>query len=464
MQNNNPNNHLQEDELDLKDILKLLINSKKLIILITLVITILGLIYSNQKTPLYESTALIEIGQYDTFEKENITQNLSLQLLESSSKLVQDLNIDFIYRPDYKVNFLSIKTLLQDKLIKVEIRSPSIESGKKTLNAMVEYIENRHSNLLQRIANQLTYKIESLDNQIKFTNSTLLAQNEDDKLGISNQIESLDNQIEFTNSTLLAQNEDDKLGISNQIESLDNQIEFTNSTLLAQNEVDKFRISNQIESLSIEITGLDRKIKSLDNIIIADKNNLVLLESNPELFILRASQSPTLDQVIFSYKSRRIDYEDDKIKSLREKNNLENQLKILENSNLENEKIFKLSHQKDNLENQLKILENSNLENEKIFELSHQKDNLENQLKILENSNLENEKIFELSHQKDNLELELEFLMKQKHTNSQLIGEIQTYSVESKKGPTIFLSFIFGLLLSIVIVLINNWLKTLKEE
>ena len=32
----------------------------------------------------------------------------------------------------------------------------------------------------------------------------------------------------------------------------------------------------------------------------------------------------------------------------------------------------------------------------------------------------------------DNLELELEFLMKQKYTNSQLIGEIQTDSLDSK--------------------------------
>ena len=55
MQNNNPNNYLQEDEIDLKEIFKLLINSKKLIIAITLVITTLGAIYSFQKVPVYKS-------------------------------------------------------------------------------------------------------------------------------------------------------------------------------------------------------------------------------------------------------------------------------------------------------------------------------------------------------------------------------------------------------------------------
>ena len=45
MQNNNPNDYLQEDEIDLKETFRLLINSKKLIITITLVITTLGAIY-----------------------------------------------------------------------------------------------------------------------------------------------------------------------------------------------------------------------------------------------------------------------------------------------------------------------------------------------------------------------------------------------------------------------------------
>ena len=63
MQNNNPNDYLQE-EIYLKDIIKLLINSKKLIIVTTLIVTLLGAIYSFQKAPVYKSTALIEIGYY----------------------------------------------------------------------------------------------------------------------------------------------------------------------------------------------------------------------------------------------------------------------------------------------------------------------------------------------------------------------------------------------------------------
>ena len=58
--------------------------------------------------------------------------------------------------------------------------------------------------------------------------------------------------------------------------------------------------------------------------------------------------------------------------------------------------------------------------------------------------------------------LELESLLKQNSTETQLIGEIMT--VKSTQRIIIFLSLMLGLLLSIVIILINNSLKPLKEE
>jgi LPS O-antigen subunit length determinant protein (WzzB/FepE family) len=346
MQNNNPNDYLQQDEITLKEMFMLLINSKKLIITITLIITTLGAIYSFQKVPKYESSALIEIGQYDTFEEENI-------LLESAPELIQNLNIVFIHKSKDNES-LSIKTI-EGKLIKIKIHKFSIEEGKKTLDQIAKYIENRHSLLLsnstQKAENQLTYKIKSLNNQIEHSKSALLTQNEDEKL----------------------------------------------------------RISNQIESLNSELPSLDTTIELLNEIIVADQNNLLLLKSNAELFIQRAAQSPTLDQIIFSYKGKLIDYENEKIK------------------------------------------------------LSSQKDTLETQLMILESNDLVSDEVFKLSQEKDKLELELEFLTNQNPNSTQLIGEIVIRDISTKKELIILLSFIFGLFLSIMLVFINNFYKAFKE-
>ena len=92
MQNNNPNDFTQENDIDLKRVVELLINSKKLIITITLVITTLSVIYNYQRTPEYQANAMVEIGQYyDALDNETI-------LIESASDLIQNLKILFIYK------------------------------------------------------------------------------------------------------------------------------------------------------------------------------------------------------------------------------------------------------------------------------------------------------------------------------------------------------------------------------
>ena len=162
MQNNNPNDYLQENEIELKEIFKFFTNSKKLLIAITLVITTLGAIYTFQKVPEYKSTALIEIGGYNTFSNEK-------GLIEPGKDLIQDLKINFIYKNSVgPLNF----RLIEKKLLQLEYISPSAEKNNHLLNEIVEYIVNRHSLLLsnntQKTENQLTYEIKSLNNQIEF--------------------------------------------------------------------------------------------------------------------------------------------------------------------------------------------------------------------------------------------------------------------------------------------------------
>jgi capsular polysaccharide biosynthesis protein len=353
MQNNNPNNYLQEDEIELKEIFKFLINSKKLLIAITLVITILGAIYSFQKVPEYKSTALIEIGGYNTFSNEK-------GLIEPAKDLIQDLKINFIYKNSSLSNEKGLVDalvfrLIEKKLLQIEYISSSAEKNNNLLNEIVEYIVNRHSLLLE--ANKLR-----ISNQIKA-----------DKLRISNQIKA------------------DKLRISNQIKA------------------DKFRISNQIESLNNELSITDLKINELNKVIVEDEDNLKLLASNPDLFLQRATQSPTLNQIIFSYNNQLIDLRANKIN------------------------------------------------------LSQEKDSLELELKLLESRDSESNDIFNLSQEKDTLEFDLKFPMNQNPTSTQLVGKILIDEVPTNKALPIFLSFIFGLFLSIIVIFINNSLKASKE-
>jgi uncharacterized protein involved in exopolysaccharide biosynthesis len=286
MQNNNPNDYLQEHEIHFKELIMLLINSKKLIITITLVITTLGAIYGFQKAPVYHSTALIDIGQYDTFENNNV-------LLESTSKLISNLNIAFIHKSD-DYDSLTIKGIEQ-KLIKIEIHKPSIELAEKKIEEIIRYIENRHSLML--------------NNRFKKTKNLLMFK----------------------------------------IESLNDRIEYGNKAILTQIEFEKKRIDN-------ELPQIDNKINALNKVILEDLKNLKLLESNPDMLLKRAAQAPTLNQVIHSYNNQLLDLEGKKTKLLQDKDNLESQFKRWENNDEESNKIFKLSQEKDNLlDSQLEI-------------------------------------------------------------------------------------------------------------
>ena len=255
--------------------------------------------------------------------------------------------------------------------------------SKQILNELVTFIENKHLNLqnnkTKRITSQLTFKIQSLDNQIEFINNSILSQIEDEKLRITNEIENLNNILPSNNS----------------------------------------------------------KIKLLNKVALEDQSNLQLLESNPGVLLQRTSQSPTLNQVIHSYKDQVLDL-------------------YAENINT--------SQKIDNLKIQLKLLDNNNLDSEETFKLLQEKDSLKIQLKLLDNNNLDSEETFKLLQEKDSLELELEFLMQQNISKTLLIGEIETEEVNSKKRLIIFSSFIFGLFLSIVMVFINYSLKAFKEE
>ena len=520
MQNQNPNDYLHQDEINLKKMFMILINSKKLIITITLVITTLGAIYSFQKLPEYQTSALIEIGNFLEVvnKKTGSIEKLTIEPLEI---LRQELNIRFLHKQ--KIEGYKHKNLkyanVEKRLLSIQYTSTLPEKNKEVINELVTYIENRHLNLqrnnTERIINKLTFQIQSLNDQIEYskrisnedeklritseikslndqieyTTNKLLTQYENEKLRIASEIKSLNDQTKYTTNKLLTQYENEKLRIANEIKSLNDQTKYTTNKLLTQYENEKLRIANEIIIQKNKLPTVDLKIKALSRVILEDEKNLKLLESDPNLLLQRASQSPTLNQVLFSYRKQLIDYQNEIINISQEIYNLETQSNLLESNNLESDGNFKLSQKKDNLETQLKFLESNDLESDGNFKLSQKKDNLETQLKFLESNDLESEEIFKLSQKKDNLETQLKFfervslekifkltqekkylefeldsLIKQNPTRTQLIGEIGTEPENTIKQLIIFLSFMFGLFLSIIIIYIINSLKAFKEE
>ena len=84
-----------EDEIDLSEIFKIFMESKKLIISTILIFTIASIIYSLFQEPIYKTSSKLEIGYLEM-------KNGDRELIESASDLISDLNILIMKNPDDK--------------------------------------------------------------------------------------------------------------------------------------------------------------------------------------------------------------------------------------------------------------------------------------------------------------------------------------------------------------------------
>jgi uncharacterized protein involved in exopolysaccharide biosynthesis len=389
------NNNQSEIKKNLEVVFTKLLSSKKLIITVTLAITLLGSYFNFQQPLVYTSNANIQIGNFNSLQEGTE--------ISTSNKLILDILVNFVYKNHTSnLNFSAVKIepLVDNRLIKISHKSHSPELNKKILNEIVAFVENSHLDILnsyiERNKKDLTYKIQNKENEMKFIKKELLANYEDSK-----------KELEFVRKQLVTKNENDKNAVIDKIRN-----------------IDKF------------LPIIARKTDALKKISIEDESNLSLLKSSPEIYKMRAAQSPTLEQIIFSYNEQIIELEAEK---------------------------ERLAIQKSTLESKLKLLENSPLESEIMFRLIQEIAKLKNELKLIENNPSESKRLFKLLHEKNEFELKLNPLLNKNYLKTQLTGEITTESKDNKKF-FILISFLIGLLLSILIVYIDDFSKTFREN
>jgi LPS O-antigen subunit length determinant protein (WzzB/FepE family) len=171
MQTNTPEqNYYQEDEIDLKELFGVLWAKKTLIISITAVITIMAGIYAFNKTPIYEATALVEIGNYNNNNNNN---NNNKVLVDSVPELVKKLNSLFIeIAKNEKNKTASITSISTSKgvtgFFDIKSESSSNELATNEINKVVTHIKNKHQIIIDNVKNRI--KLESKNIQANIDN------------------------------------------------------------------------------------------------------------------------------------------------------------------------------------------------------------------------------------------------------------------------------------------------------
>ena len=90
MQNNNPNNYIQIDEINIRELLDLFINSKKIIIVVTLFFSLIATIYAYSLKPNYEASSVIEVGFYKNVDNKIISIENPKERVKAYEKMVTD--------------------------------------------------------------------------------------------------------------------------------------------------------------------------------------------------------------------------------------------------------------------------------------------------------------------------------------------------------------------------------------
>lgn len=151
-----PDVRIEEDEIDLRDLLRTLNRNKKIILFTTLVFLILASVYIFTKTPLYKTEAYIEIGRRIIV---NANANIDIPLLNRSTAIIYiNNNYNTVGLP-YPTVSAQAKRRTRD-IIQITIYSRSNITGKKILDKIVEDLRNRENKRVQSY-------IESIKNQIK---------------------------------------------------------------------------------------------------------------------------------------------------------------------------------------------------------------------------------------------------------------------------------------------------------
>tara|TARA_B100000795_G_scaffold86134_1_gene62642 strand:- start:720 stop:2081 length:1362 start_codon:yes stop_codon:yes gene_type:complete len=446
MKNSKPNNNYSEDEIDLKELVQNLINSKKIIIIITLVFALLAFTYAAQKDTLYNSNALIEIGSFTSIEGTEV-------LIETIPELIKNLTIELIYKQQV-VDKLTFKSI-EDKVLEINYTSP-VNNSNFISNTLI-YVQNRHSNIMTSLLNPLLAEIKSKKAQIISIENSLANQTESAKLKMVNERKRNISKIP---------------GIDAQIYTLNNKINLLLKSIdREQSTLDSLQNRNaEIPGMQNKIATLENKIKLILISIEKEEQNLASISIGTKAEI--ALGRTTLNQIIHGYKITILNYREnvqqleDLMRQITKDSPQVSLNKTTLNQIIHGYKITIFNHRESieqltNLKDQIKLEINQLTLNdisdiEKVFNLTQDKNSLELQLRLPESVSYEYEKIFEFNQEISDLEIQIKSMSVNSNNQTKLINDILTSQVPSHSIILTLLGAFCGFIFSVFIVLVRK--------
>lgn len=235
----------QEDEIDLRELFKTIMRYKKFIVLMTVSITLLAVVYSLLKTPIYEAKALIEIGDYKS-DNNNNNNRILLDNVTQLEKKMTTLFIDMVKEEknkEFEINSITIPKGLTNFL---EIKSEAVSNKSATegIEKIVLHIQKEHQKILDDIKLRREFELKNINLQIKDIQDKTVSL-------LDKKIELQKNNLEDLRSQLVSINENLK------------NLQALNPSLAALKLMEKRDISNAIINVTTQLFDMESQKNEL---------------------------------------------------------------------------------------------------------------------------------------------------------------------------------------------------------
>jgi hypothetical protein len=226
MANDSNQNSNLEDEINFQKIIQIVLDSKKIIFASFVLCFLLSIYYMNNQKPSFETTAILEIGNYGL--KDN-----KIDYFEKPTRLLKDLRVDFLYiRNDTLFKKISL-SLLEDKFLKFNLISNSAENNEKILSIAINSIKNRHSLLKKNKLGNLNRKLTSIESEISFKLERLRSQYQIEISDLERKIPIIDKKINYLDEIIIMS--------SNNLMIVQDDFEFLEEWLTLEKNINQYK-------------------------------------------------------------------------------------------------------------------------------------------------------------------------------------------------------------------------------
>lgn len=159
---------IQEDEIDLRELFRTLFKNKKIIVIITLLVTLSALIYAFTIPKVYEAKAVLKIGEYKLANTNNTNNHI---IIADSSELSKELEILFIdILKNQKGRESKIESIIvpknQKNFLEIIANGSSNETVQREVQKVIDYIQSNHKKILDDVKNLHETKAKQVEGKI----------------------------------------------------------------------------------------------------------------------------------------------------------------------------------------------------------------------------------------------------------------------------------------------------------